>query len=98
MFTSTQNGVVLGGKNKFAQLKKLKATGLQNGFPDLAVLARNKSKTSEIILIEMKRQKGSAISQEQKEWIEKLSDNGYSVGIAKGCESAIKILNNYLNS
>lgn len=97
---STQNGFKM-PKNAFnwaAYSNSLKRMGLSKGFPDLIVLARNKSQTHEVLFIEMKRQKGGRVSPEQKEWIQKLDNNGYCVGIAKGFESAVKILDKYLES
>lgn len=97
---STQNGFKM-PKNAFnwaAYSKTLKKMGLRAGFPDLIILAKNKSKTHEVLFIEMKRQKGGVVSPEQKEWIEALDNDNYCVGIAKGCDSAINILNKYLES
>ena len=97
---STQNGFKMpkGNFNWAAYAKSLKRTGLAKGFPDLIVLARNKSQTHEVLFIEMKRQKGGVLHQEQKEWIQKLDEGGYCVGVAKGCMSAIQILENYLKT
>ena len=97
---STQNGFKM-PKNSFnwaAYSKTLKRMGMSKGFPDLIVLARNKTQTHEVLFIEMKRQKGGTVQPEQKEWIEALDNSNYCVGIAKGCESAISILNQYLES
>ena len=97
---STQNGFKM-PKNAFnwaAYSNSLKRLGLSKGFPDLIVLARNKSQTHEVLFIEMKRQKGGRVSPEQKEWIERLDNDGYCVGVAKGFESAVKILEKYLES
>ena len=97
---STQNGFKMPKQafNWAAYSKTLKRMGMSKGFPDLIVLARNKSQTHEVLFIEMKRQKGSTVQPEQKEWIKRLDESGYCVGVAKGCESAINILNNYLQS
>ena len=95
---STQNGFKM-PKSSFnwaGYSKTLKRMGLAKGFPDLIILARNKSQTHEVLFIEMKRQKGGVLHEEQKEWIQRLDEEGYCVGVAKGCESAIKILNQYL--
>ena len=72
--------------------------GLSKGFPDLIILEKNKSKTHEVLFIEMKRQKGGKLKPEQEEWIQKLDDKDYCVGVAKGCESAVRILQKYLES
>lgn len=97
---STQNGFKMPkyAFNWAAYSKTLKRMGMSKGFPDLIVLARNKSQTHEVLFIEMKRQKGGTVQPEQKEWIKTLDESGYCVGIAYGCESAINILNNYLKS
>lgn len=97
---STQNGFKM-PKTAFnwaAYSNSLKRLGLATGFPDVIILARNKSNTHEVLFIEMKRIKGGRVSPEQKEWINKLDSLNYCVGIAYGCDSAIKILNNYLGS
>lgn len=97
---STQNGFKM-PKNTFnwaAYSNSLKRQGLAAGFPDLIVLARNKSQTHEVLFIEMKRVKGGRISPEQKEWIQRLDNDGYCVGVAKGCDSAVMILEKYLES
>lgn len=97
---STQNGFKM-PKTAFnwaAYSNSLKRMGLSKGFPDLIVLERNKSQTHEVLFIEMKRQKGSRVSPEQQEWITRLDNNGYCVGIAKGFESAVQILDKYLES
>lgn len=82
--------------NRFSYIKSMKKQGYRVGIPDLLILAKNKSQTHEVLFIEMKRQKGSKISDEQKEWIARLDNEGYCVGVAKGCDSAINILNQYL--
>lgn len=97
---STQNGFKMPKQafNWAAYSKTLKKMGLRAGFPDLIILAKNKSKTHEVLFIEMKRQKGGVLHDEQKEWIQKLDNQNYCVGVAKGCDSAINILNKYLES
>lgn len=97
---STQNGFKM-PKNSFnwvGYANTLKKMGMSKGFPDLIVLAKNKSQTHEVLFIEMKRIKGSTVQPEQKEWIEKLDNMDYCVGIAYGCDSAIRILDKYLES
>ncbi len=97
---STQNGFKMPKQNFnwAAYANTLKRMGMSKGFPDLIILEQNKSKTHEVLFIEMKRQKGGVLHDEQKEWIKKLDEAGYCVGVGKGCESAINILRNYLES
>lgn len=97
---STQNGFKMpkAAFNYAAYSRTLKKMGLSKGFPDLIILEKNKSKTHEVLFIEMKRQKGGKLKPEQEEWIQKLDDKDYCVGVAKGCESAVRILQKYLES
>ena len=97
---STQNGFKMpkAAFNYAAYSRTLKKMGLSKGFPDLIILEKNKSKTHEVLFLEMKRQKGGTLKPEQKDWIQKLDDKDYCVGVAKGCESAIRILQKYLES
>lgn len=103
---STQNGTYVPKKtddgendfNHFAYIRRQKAMGLRKGFPDIVIFAKNKSGTHEVLCIEMKRTQGGTVSQEQKEWIHRLDDADYCVGIAYGCEAAIRVLHKYLES
>ncbi|DAB06200.1 TPA: hypothetical protein CPT92_06905 [Candidatus Gastranaerophilales bacterium HUM_13] len=97
---STQNGFKMPkvAFNYAAYSRTLKNMGLSKGFPDLIILEKNKNKTHEVLFIEMKRQKGGKLHAEQEEWLRKLDDKDYCVGVAKGCESAVRILQKYLNS
>ena len=103
---STQNGMYIPKKsddgkkefNYFAYIRRQKAMGLRKGFPDVIILAENKSKTHEVFFLELKRQQGGKLKPEQEEWIEKLDAAGYMVGIAHGCDAAIRVLNRYLES
>lgn len=103
---STQNGMYIPKKNDdgtkdfnhFGYIRRQKAMGLKKGFPDLIILHSNRSKTHEVFFIEMKRVKGGKLKPEQEEWIHRLDDAGYMVGIAHGCDAAIRVLNRYLES
>lgn len=97
---STQNGFKMPKTafNYAAYSRTLKKMGLSKGFPDLIIFEKNKSKSHEVLLIEMKRQKGGKLHAEQEEWLQKFDKKDYCIGVAKGCESAIRILQKYLNS
>ena len=70
------------GTNKgYAMQHKFKSEGLKKGFPDLLVFL-----PSVIVFIEMKRKKGSVISNEQKEWQVRI--NSYSYAKAYICYGA----------
>jgi hypothetical protein len=69
--------------------------GLRSGVPDLFILEKS-PKGHSFLALEMKRQKGGSLSQSQKGWIDWLDKNDYAVAVACGCQSAIRILDNYL--
>lgn len=64
-----------------------KRSGVSKGFPDYLIIVNGN-----FIAIEMKRIKGSAVSQEQKEWIEALNNAGVEARICKGADEAIKFI------
>lgn len=79
-------------KSRYAQ-GKFKAEGLKAGFPDMVVFLNDV-----IVFIEMKRQKGSTISKEQKEWQEKINSYGYARAyVCYGCEDAKSTIGSVLN-
>ena len=85
-FRRTFPGVLIhsipnGGHRHIAVAAKLKATGAVAGIPDLYVPAWK-------LWVEMKRQKGGALSAEQKEIIAYLQGLGDEVIVGKGCEHA----------
>lgn len=74
------SGARLGGKTdteKFKQIRQLKQMGWINGVPDLFIPEWR-------LFIEMKRQKGGVVSEDQKERIAYLRSIGYTVFIANG--------------
>lgn len=77
-----------GGARHPAVAAKLKATGVVKGVPDLFIPAWR-------LWIEMKRQKGGIVSQEQKDWMAYLESNGYRCAVARGCEDGITLVQKY---
>ena len=77
-----------GEKRAISVATRLKAEGVRRGVPDLFIPHLQ-------LFIEMKRQKGSATSKEQKEWLSYLSGCGYKTHICKGSEEAKKIILKY---
>ena len=72
-----------GGARGKVQAGKLKAEGVSRGVPDMFVPEWR-------TWIEMKRQKGGALSQDQKDWIKYLESIGDTVLVTKGCDAAIE--------
>ena len=83
---ATGLGVKLGLDVKY--VASLKSQGHYSGIPDLVVLLGN----GKICFIELKRQKGGKVSEEQKKWIEYLNKNGYPAKVCKGCNEAIEFI------
>jgi hypothetical protein len=70
-----------GGHRSITVAAKMKATGLSAGVPDLYIPAWR-------VWIEMKRAKGGALSQKQREWRDYLSACGDTVIVAHGKKAA----------
>ena len=74
-----------GGARSPSVAGKLKAEGVSKGVPDLYIPVWR-------VWVEMKRQKGSAVSPEQKDWHQYLESCGDCVILAKGCAHAQELL------
>lgn len=72
-----------GGKRGIREAARLKAEGVTAGVPDLYCPAVK-------LWIEMKRQKGSRTSKEQKDWIVYLAGIGHTAIIAYGYADAVE--------
>lgn len=72
----------------------LRTAGLKKGVPDIFLPIA--AGTYHGMFIEMKRVKGSRVSDEQMEWISKLTEQGYKCVIAYGHEQAINYISEYL--
>jgi hypothetical protein len=65
--------------------------GVQSGIPDLFVIVNNK-----LIAVEMKRQKGGVVSNNQKLWLERLNSAGVPAQVCKGANEAIKYVQGFM--
>ena len=84
-----------GMRTSYLQAIKMKRTGYVKGFPDLFIYEPNQDYHG--LAIEMKKEKGSVASPEQKSWQEQLRNRGYASYICKGSEEAIKTIDEYYN-
>ena len=84
-----------GMRTSYLQAIKMKRTGYVKGFPDLFIYEPNQDYHG--LAIEMKKEKGSVASPEQKSWQEQLRNRGYASYICKGSEEAIKTIDEYFN-
>lgn len=81
-----------GGSRNLLEAMKFKRMGVSAGFPDIEVPLP--SGPYHGFYLEMKRQKGGKVSEEQKEWLMYLKEKGYYAELANGFEEA-KIKFNY---
>lgn len=76
------------------QAGRAKAAGMESGISDLFLPYR--SGVYPGLYIEMKRPKGGRTSDDQKEFIDFVLEQGYRATVANGAPEAIKILQDYL--
>jgi len=95
----------LGGiRTSFKQAVKAKATGYVKGFPDLQIcVPMERGDASEGggvyhgLFLEIKKDKKSYPTKEQKEWIAYLNEQGYCARVTKGLDESIEVIDNYFN-
>ena len=95
----------LGGiRTSFKQAVKAKATGYVKGFPDLQIcVPMERGGASEGggvyhgLFLEIKKDKKSYPTKEQKEWIAYLNEQGYCARVTKGLDESIEVIDNYFN-
>jgi hypothetical protein len=80
-----------------ARAVKMKKMGTSKGFPDLLVFVpvygvEGVIDSYQMCAIEMKRRKGSKVSEEQKEWLEVLQASGAMCAVCKGADEAIQFV------
>lgn len=88
-----------GGKRDARTAGKLKATGVKSGVPDMFLPVCMQHRTG--LWIELKRpvteyQRAGQISNEQLEWLNHLTKEGYAVRVCYGWEEARDALIQYL--
>lgn len=85
-----------GGKRSASEAARFKAEGVKSGVPDIFLPVPRGGKHG--LYIEMKRQKGGSVSDNQEDWIGKLREQGYQVEVCKGWEAASKVIVSYLEA
>jgi len=83
-----------GGSRNPIEAKNLKAEGVSAGVPDICIPVPNKKYHG--LYIEMKRQKGGRVSEKQKEWIDRLNQNGYLAVVCRGFKEAKIVVEKYM--
>lgn len=83
-----------GGSRNRIEAARLKAQGVKSGVPDIVLPAARGEYHG--LYIELKRQRGGRISEEQKKWIAGLTEQGYRAEVCEGWEAAAKVIIEYL--
>ena len=82
------------GKRSARTGARMKGEGMKSGVPDICLpVARGGCHG---LYIELKRQKGGRVTEEQTKWLEDLSRQGYAVAVCRGWERASEIILEYL--
>ena len=81
-----------GKRNKIAG-NMLRAAGLKSGVPDILIFSKAPSKPqARGTAIELKRSKGGRVSDNQKDWLEKLDECDWHTAVCHGYDATIKEL------
>lgn len=80
-----------GGWRDIRTAARLKAEGVCRGVPDIFIPAWG-------LWIEMKKQKGGAVSEAQKDWLEYLDEIGYGAVVCRGAEDAMNTARSWLEA
>ena len=83
-----------GGYRLAGEAKRLRASGVVAGVPDLLIFDAPPDSESVGTALELKRTglKASSVSKAQRAWLEKLEDRGWVSLVAFGCDDAIQQL------
>lgn len=89
------SGAIMGGKNKWGLINKMKKEGWRKGVPDLFLAIPNDEYHG--LFIEMKDNKKSCKpSAEQTKFIADLESKGYRAEVCWGSDQAIDLIKQYL--
>ena len=83
-----------GGKRNVITARVMKSEGVRAGVPDLFLALPRGGYHG--LFIEMKKEKGGVVSDEQKEYIKILRENGYDAGVCHGYKEALAAVIQYL--
>ena len=83
-----------GGYRNPREAHNLRLQGVKSGVPDLFLPVARGGWHG--LFIELKRQKGGRLSEDQKAWIDALNEQHYYATVAQGAEEACDVIFKYL--
>lgn len=83
-----------GGSRNPAEARNLRAQGVRPGVPDIFLPCARGGWHG--LYIELKRQRGGRVSEEQREMLEELRREGYAAAVCEGWEAARDVITEYL--
>lgn len=83
-----------GGKRSKAEAARMKAAGVKAGVPDMCLPVPRGEYHG--LYIELKRQKGGRLSDEQRIWLGKLREQGYAAYMCCGWNEAAETIMRYM--
>ena len=85
-----------GGWRAKSTAAAMRRTGTKAGVPDMCLPVARRGYHG--LYIELKRSDGGRVSKDQQAWLERLRQQGYAAVVCCGCDSAINVITNYLDS
>lgn len=82
------------GKRSIPYAMQMKRMGLAKGFPDLFIPVAKQGFHG--LMIELKRDRKSKATEEQKTWLKYLNEAGYRAAVCYGSEEAMKEIEKYI--
>ena len=84
-----------GGHRHVAVAKKLKKAGVKPGVPDILIFDPPPAFPEKVgTAIELKRQEGGVVSDDQNDWLDALEKRGWYRAVCEGADEAIKVIRN----
>lgn len=87
--------IVNEGKRSVRTGAELKRMGMKKGVPDICLPVPKG--TYHGLWIELKADKTKRATKEQREWLIKLSEQGYKAVVCYGADDAVSVIKEYLN-
>lgn len=83
-----------GGYRNKAEAGRFRAQGVKSGVPDIVLPVARGGWHG--LYIELKRTVGGRVSEEQREWLDRLTEQGYYAAVCRGWEEAKDAIEGYL--